>query len=215
MSRGNRQYPARAPGNAGILRHEKTRASLSVNLEVGPNPSMVRRPQGRVGRTRLVEAQAARDQVNCTGHPDVIDAPVHPRPVRMRNRTISVGERGEGCGRKLCRPEARRHQCSRRRIQAGIEIAANDRTRHIAAAVDQGQELLHLKQPQRVVAARHKQVSDIDVHRHIADENARDQRDHVARLVMRFPVSITGKRVSSASPSTLERLFTLVCCTKA
>jgi hypothetical protein len=105
----------------------------------------------------------------------------------MRNSAVSVGESSKGSGRKLCRPEARRHQCRRRRIQAGIEITADDRTRDIAAAVDPGQELLHLKQPQRVVAPRHEQVSDIDVHRHVSDQHARDQCDHVARLVIEIP----------------------------
>src|ERR1051325_9851559 len=107
--------------------------------QIGPYARMVGGPQRWILRARLVEAYRACEDFDVTRDPDVVDAAVHPRPVRMGDLAIPAGQRSEGGRRGLGRPEARCHQCSRRRIQAGIEIAADDRSCHIAAAVHPGQ----------------------------------------------------------------------------
>lgn len=56
-----------------------------------------------------------------------------------------------------------------------------------------GQQLLDLKQPQRIVAARHEEMGDVNVRRRVADQHARHQRHHVARLKIEVGALDDGK----------------------
>src|SRR5437016_9023914 len=91
-------------------------------LQVGPDAGMVGRPQRRIVRARPIETDLAGEDFDAFGNPDVIDAAVHARPVRMRDRAVPVGERSEGGGCALGRTKAGGHQAGRGGIEAGVEV---------------------------------------------------------------------------------------------
>src|SRR3954463_6226958 len=74
--------------------------------------------------------------------------------------------------------------CSRRGIQCRVEISANDAVRNIVAGIDPCQELLHLKQAQRVVSARHVQMCDVNIYWPIINYHTSDLRHHVPCLIV-------------------------------
>src|SRR5262249_24044601 len=79
-----------------------------------PHHGMVGRPQRRIVRARAIETDLAREGLDAVRNPDVIDATVHPRPVRMRDRAVPIGERGEGRRHGLRRAKSGGHQPGRR-----------------------------------------------------------------------------------------------------
>src|SRR5205814_569502 len=50
--------------------------------QVSPDTCVVGRPQQRIVRTRVIETDLAGEGLDAVGNPDIIDATVHPRPVR-------------------------------------------------------------------------------------------------------------------------------------
>ena len=85
--------------------------------------------------------------------PNAIDASVHPGPIGMGHRTVVARERREGRWRHLGGTKAGGHERGGRHVEAGVEVAANDARGHVVALIDPCQQLLNLKQPQRIVAA--------------------------------------------------------------
>ena len=135
---------------------------------------------GRQGSA--VETDLAREGLDSVGNPDVVGAAVHPRPVRMR--ALPIGERGEDRRSSLGRAEAGRHQPGRRRIKAGVEVAAHDRRRTVRPAVDPCQKLLNLKEVQGIVATRHVEVGAVEIDGPLLDHDAGNQCDDVAGLII-------------------------------
>src|SRR5262252_1533886 len=90
----------------------------------------------------------------------------------------------EGRRHGLGRAKSSGHQPGRRGIEGGVEGAAYDRRRAVPPAVDPLQKLLHLKEPQRIIAARHVEVGHIEIDRPLLDQDAGDQRDDVAGLII-------------------------------
>src|SRR5205814_4430629 len=104
--------------------------------QIGPYPGMIGRPQRGIVGARPVEADLTCEDLDTVGNPDVVDAAIHPRPVRVGNLAIPAGERGEGSRRGLGRVKPGGHQPGRSGIEAGIEVAAHDRRRAVRAVVD-------------------------------------------------------------------------------
>ena len=102
----------------------------------------------------------------------------------MRDRAVPIGERGEGRRHGLGRAKSGGHKPGRRGIKGGVEVAAHDRRRAVRSAFDPLQELLHLKEPQGIVAASHVEVGHTEIDRPLLDHDAGDQRDDVAGLII-------------------------------
>src|SRR5262249_40687930 len=69
-------------------------------------------------------------------------------------------------------------------FQRRVEITADDARRDIIAAVHPRQQLLHLKQAQRIIPAGHVEVRHMHIDQRLLDGDARDQRHHVPRAVV-------------------------------
>ena len=89
----------------------------------------------------------------------------------MRDCAVRFGERRECCWRALRVPESRRHQRGGRPVARRVEVAAHDARCGIAAAVDPRQQLLHLIEPQRIVASRPVKVCHVDIDGLALDED--------------------------------------------
>jgi iron(III) transport system permease protein len=64
--------------------------ALSADLQVGPNPDMVRRPQVRIIWRRGVKAKSRSPHLDRSRYPDVIDTPVESLPLRMSRRAAGL-----------------------------------------------------------------------------------------------------------------------------
>ena len=87
-------------------------------------------------------------------------------------------------------------------------VAAHDRRRAVRSAVDPLRKLLHLKETQRIVATRHVNVGYVEIDGPLLDEEAGDQRDDLAGLIIEIPSFDDWKRVNNASPSTFDSPLT-------
>src|SRR5262245_5061088 len=123
---------------------------------------MIGRPQRGVVGTWPVEAHAALLELEGGGNPDVVDTAIHSWPIRMRYGAIAVREWREGRRTTLCGLEAAGHQRCRGRFDRRVEVAADDARRHVVAFPDPGQKPLHLVKPERILAARHVEMRDVD-----------------------------------------------------
>jgi len=65
-----------------------------------------------------------------------------------------------------------------------LKITANDARGNFVARIDPRQQLLHLEKPKRIIAARHVEMGYVNIQRHSANEDASNQRDHVAGLII-------------------------------
>src|SRR5262249_721900 len=89
--------------------------------QIGPNTGMVGGQKRWIVRARLVETNLACDDLDALGDPNVVDAAVHPRPVRMGDLAFPAGERREGSRRGLGLAKSGRHQPGRMGIESGVE----------------------------------------------------------------------------------------------
>jgi hypothetical protein len=120
-------WPARwaAPSNKRKYISPTNRTwTLTAELQVRPHADMIGWPQRWVLGAWLIEANAAIDNPDRTCDPDVIDAPIHPRPVGVRYRTVAVGERRERGRLPLRRTASRRHQRGRGRVEGRVRVTA-------------------------------------------------------------------------------------------
>jgi hypothetical protein len=82
------------------------------------------------------------------------------------------------------------------------------------ARVDPLEQMLHLEQAERLVAARAVEMGHDHVQPRPADEDTGDEGDHVARLIVEIVAFAHRERDSIASTSSFDRVLTLVCCTR-
>jgi hypothetical protein len=107
--------------------------------QIGPDARMVGGLQCRVSGTGGVEAYSAGMDGQWSRHPDIIDTPIKPGPIRMGHAAISVLQGGIGRGGSLGRAKDAGHELSRGHLQGGIEVATPDPCLNIVTRLDPGQ----------------------------------------------------------------------------
>ena len=129
----------------------------------------------------MIEANAACNNLDRAGYPNVVDAPIHPWPIGMRHRAIVVGKRRKRGRRRLRHTETTSHQGGGGRVESCVEISADDARGYFLASIHPRQQLLNLEQPKRIVAARHVEMGYVNIQRYSADEDAGNQREYRRR----------------------------------
>ena len=133
------------------------------NFQVCPYPYVVRRPQGSINFTRVVEAKTAIHYLQWSCNPDIVNASVKTLPIRVGYGAVDLLQGGKGSWLGLGGAKGSGHKLGRRHVQSRIEVATYYSKNHVVPTVYPVQKLLYLVKSEGVLSPRLVQVRHVNI----------------------------------------------------